>query len=196
MQKLKIAIVIGSVREGRFADRPADWIADIAARRSNLVLQRLDVREWMLPFLSEGAPGWGPSRDPATQRWRRKVAEFDGYIFIAAEYNRGPAAAMRNALDHAYDEWNRKPAAFVGYGVVGGARSIEQLRLNSIELQMAPVRTAVHIPWPVYTEVSAGKSLSDYPFLVEDAEEMLDQLVWWAEVLKPARERLAAANAA
>ena len=40
-----------------------------------------------------------------------------------------------------------KPVGFVGYGGVGGARAIEQLRLHAVELQMAPSRHAVHIVW-------------------------------------------------
>ena len=88
---------------------------------------------------------WSPSKNEVAQAWQKKVAEFDGFIFTAAEYSRGPAAVLKNALDYAYTEWNRKPAAFVGYGGVGGARAIEQLRLNAVELQMAPTRNAVHM---------------------------------------------------
>ena len=86
------------------------------------------------------------------QRWQKKVASLDGFIIVAAEYNRGPTASLKNALDYAYNEWNKKPVAFVGYGGVGGARAVEQLRLNCVELQMAPIRVGVHIRcrsiWP------------------------------------------------
>src|SRR5256885_15438267 len=54
-------------------------------------------------------------------------------------------AVLKNALDYAYPEWNRKPAAYVGYGSVGAARSIEHLRLARVELQMAPTRHGVDI---------------------------------------------------
>ena len=79
------------------------------------------------------------------QHWAAKVDSLDGFIFVTAKYNRAPTAALKNALDHAYREFKRKPAAYVGYGGVGAARAIEQLRLINIELQMAPTRTGVYI---------------------------------------------------
>jgi NAD(P)H-dependent FMN reductase len=197
MSKPKIGIIIGSVREGRFADHPAEWIHDLACRHGAFEVELIDLRDYALPIFSEGlAPAWGPSVHPAGLRWQRKVGEIDGYILVAAEYNRGPSASLKNALDWAYDEWNNKPVAFVAYGSVGGARAVEQLRLNAIELQMAPIRTGVHITWPIYSEVRNGKKLSDFDFLNDDAQELLDQLAWWAEALRAARERSRPAMAA
>jgi NAD(P)H-dependent FMN reductase len=96
---------------------------------------------------------------------------------------------LKNALDYAYNEWNRKPIGFVGYGGVGGARAIEQLRLIAVELQMAPVRTGVHIAWADYMQVASGdKKLSDFGHLNQSADDMLAQLVWWANALKTARD--------
>src|SRR5258708_28390008 len=75
-----------------------------------------------MPFFDEVASNaWAPSQNPVAQRWQKKVAEFDGYIFVTAEYNHGIPAALKNALDYAYPEWNKKAAAFVGYG--GGWRA-------------------------------------------------------------------------
>ena len=68
------------------------------------------------------SPAWAPSKNEVAQRWQKKIDSLDGFIFIAAEYNRGPTAVLKNALDYAYKEWNNKPVAFVGYGGVGGAR--------------------------------------------------------------------------
>jgi NAD(P)H-dependent FMN reductase len=121
--------------------------------------------------------------------WQKKVASLDGFIFTAAEYNRGPTAALKNALDYAYKEWNRKPVSFVGYGGVGGARAIEQLRLNAIELQMAPTRNAVHVTWGDFIQIlQQGKTLGEFEHLNQAAATMLDELAWWAKVLKAARE--------
>ena len=80
---------------------------------------------------------------------RRKSANSTPLIFTAAEYNRGPTAVLKNALDYAYVEWSNKPVAFVGYGGVGGARAVEQLRLYAIELQMAPIRSAFTSCFPI-----------------------------------------------
>jgi NAD(P)H-dependent FMN reductase len=96
---------------------------------------------------------------------------------------------LKNALDYAYAEWSNKPVAFVGYGGVGGARAVEQLRLNAIELQMAPIRSAVHILFSDYLAViKDGKPLSEFDHLNQAARQMLDQLAWWTAALKAARE--------
>jgi hypothetical protein len=52
---------------------------------------------------------------------------------------------LKNAMDWTLVEWHRKPVAFVGWGNVGGARAIEQLRQVAVELGMPPLRRAVHI---------------------------------------------------
>ena len=191
----RIGIIVGSTRQGRFADHPARWIHSVASRRNDMEVELLDLRDYPMPFFDEPAsPAWVPSRNEVAQRWQRKVASFDGFIVIAAEYNRGPTGVLKNALDYAYKEWNRKPIGFVGYGGVGGARAIEQLRLIAIELQMAPIRTGVHIQWPIYMAVAQeGKALESFEFLQQAAKDMLDQLVWWTNALKNAREELVAA---
>jgi NAD(P)H-dependent FMN reductase len=191
MAKPKIGIIVGSTRPGRFADHPAKWIHEIAGKRDEFDVELLDLRDWTMPLFNEKiSPAYGPSENEVAQRWQKKIDSLDGFIVVAAEYNRGPTASLKNALDYAYKEWNRKPVAFVAYGGVGGARAVEQLRLNAIELQMAPIRSAVHIQIPVYLAVlKEGKSLSDFPELVQGAKDMLDQFVWWLNTLKTARDR-------
>jgi NAD(P)H-dependent FMN reductase len=194
MAKPKIGIVVGSTRPNRFADKPTEWIAKIAGARGDIEVEVVDLRDYPLPFFNEAmSPAWGPSQDATAQKWQRKVAEFDGFIFIAAEYNRGPTAALKNAIDYAYTEWNKKPVTFVGYGGVGGARAVEQLRLNAIEVQMAPTRAGVHILLPDYLAVvQQGKKLEELAHLHQSAEQALDQLVWWTKALKAARDNDAA----
>lgn len=189
MAKPKLAVIIGSIRPNRFADHPAQWIFDIARQRGDFDVELIDLKDYPMPLFAEAAsPAYAPPENEVAKRWQAKVAEFDAYVFTAAEYNRGPTAVLKNALDYAYTQWNNKPVAFVAYGGVGGARAVEQLRLNSIELQMAPIRTAVHIQLPVYLAVlKEGKTLNDFDFLTKNAKDMLDQLSWWTAALKEAR---------
>ena len=198
MTKPKIAIIISTTRATRFGDKPAKWIGGIAAQRTDMVSEIIDLRDFPMPFFDEVASNaWVPSTNEVAQRWQNKVAAFDGYIFVTAEYNRGVPAVLKNALDYAYPEWNRKAAAYVGYGAVGGARAVEQLRLISVELQMAPTRTGVHIQGADFMAAwKEGKDLKDIPHLQQNAGDMLDQLVWWTNALKAARERPALAAAA
>jgi NAD(P)H-dependent FMN reductase len=196
---LKLALIIGSTRPNRFADVPARWVAQAAAKRSDFTLEVLDLRDWPLPFFDQPespARGGGGYSNPVVERWRDRVREFDGFIATAAEYNHGPTAMLKNAFDTVYAEWNNKPIGFVGYGGVGGARAVETLRMSAVALQMAPVARAVHIGLePSLGVMMHGKALDDYPYLAESRTAMFDQLVWWGSALKGAREATALAAA-
>jgi NAD(P)H-dependent FMN reductase len=151
MEKSSIGVIISTIREGWFGYKPARWIFDIASERTDLDFEIVDLRDFPLPLFGESdSPSYdGSSKTEAAPRWKQKMAALEGYLFVTAEYNHSVPGVLKNALDHAYPEFNKKPAAFVGYGGVGGARAVEQLRLICIELQMASSRTHRHgaVPW-------------------------------------------------
>ena len=185
-----IGIVIGSTREGRFADKPAQWVHGIASERTDLTAELVDLRDYPMPFFDEPlSPAWAPVKNEAAQRWAAKLATLDGLVVITAEYNHGPTAVLKNAFDYAYKEFARKPIGFVGYGGVGAARAVEQLRLVATEVQMAPVRNAVHIGMAEFMGLwREGKAFANYPHLAQSAKGLLDDMAWWAQALKTARE--------
>ncbi len=185
----KIAVIISTTRATRFGEKPAKWIHGIAAARGDMSVELVDLRDYPMPFFDEPASNaWVPSKNEVAKRWQKKVAEFDGYIFVCAEYNRGVPAVLKNAIDYAYPEWNRKAAAYVGYGSVGAARSIEQLRLHCVELQMAPTRTGVHIQGADFmAALMQGKDIKELTYLEKNSKDMLDELLWWASALMVAR---------
>lgn len=190
--KPRIALIIGSTRPTRFADKPAQWMLKQAQARDDMEVELVDLRDYALPFFAEKASNlWVPSQDPAAIRWQQTIARFDGYIFVVAEYNRSITGALKNALDQAYVEWNRKPFTAIGYGGVGAARAIEHLRLIGIELQMVPTRSAVHIGGGDFMAVSpmgANKPIEDIEAnLLPSAKAALDDLVWWAQATKAAK---------
>jgi NAD(P)H-dependent FMN reductase len=190
MSKPKIAVIVGSTRAGRFADKPAEWIVKIANSRGDVEVELLDLKDYPMPFFAEAtSPAWGVSEDAVARKWQAKLAEFDGFIFTAAEYNHAPTAVLKNALDYAGSQWYRKPAGFIGYGGIGGGRAVEHLRMIAVELQMAPVKAAVHIVWADYLPVAQGqKKLEDLDHLNQAATALLDDVVWWATALRTARQ--------
>ena len=102
---------------------------------------------------------------------------------------------LKNAIDYAANEWNNKPAGFVGYGGVGARRAVEQLHLHAVELQMAPVKSAVHIAWGDFLAVRRGeKKLEDLEHLDQTATALVSDVAWWAKVLKAARQADAVAE--
>lgn len=203
MSKLKIAVIISSTRDSRFGDKPAQWILDKANAHGDINAEIVDIRDFDLPFFNEVASNlWVPSSDPRAVAWQKKIAEFDGYIFVVAEYNRSITGALKNAIDQSYLEWNRKPFGMVAYGSVGGARAAEHLRGIGVEMQMVSTRTAVHIGgadfFAVHPLGQQNKPFSEIEGSIgPSAKDMLDQLVWWGKATKSARaEDAAAATAA
>jgi NAD(P)H-dependent FMN reductase len=190
--KPKIGVIIGSTRPTRFADVPAQWILKQAQARGDMDVSLVDLRDHRLPFFDEKASNlWMPSENPEAIRWQQTIGGFDGFIFVVAEYNRSITGALKNALDQAYKEWNRKPFTAIGYGGVGAARAIEHLRLIGIELQMVPTRGAVHIGGADFMAIHPmfGKSsIEDIEaHLIPSTKAALDDLVWWAKATKAAR---------
>src|SRR5260221_390761 len=127
---LKIAIVLGSTRPGRIGEAVSKWAYGVARQRHDAEFEHVDIAEYELPLLDEPAPASsGKYSHPHTRAWSAKIAAFDGYVFVTPEYNHGPSAALKNAIDFLHQEWANKAAGFIGYGASLGTRAIEHLRL-------------------------------------------------------------------
>ena len=195
MNKPSIGIIITSTREGRFGERVAQWFQSLAAPRSDLRAEIVDLRDYPLPFF-DMPTALTSSETAAVRAWGSKIASLDGYVFITAEYNRAITGVLKNALDHIRLEPARKPAAFVGYGSVGGSRAIEQLRLTTVELAIVPTKSGVHINMEPFLGLQGGKSFEDYPYLADTANTLLDELAWFAATLRAGREAVEHRSAA
>jgi NAD(P)H-dependent FMN reductase len=187
---INLKIILGSTREGRFGDKPAEWIYKIAQTQKDTEVELLDLREYPLPFFNDAvspAMRKEPYTSDAIIKWAEKIKEADAYVMVAPEYNHGYSAVLKNALDSIYAEWNNKPVGFVSYGGVGGSRSVEQLREVAIELQMAPIRNAVHMPLSVVFDEKWQLKSNAFEQFNGHGEGLLTQLNWWARALKNAR---------
>jgi len=190
---LKVKVILGSIRPGRFSEHPGRWILGIAKQIEGVETELLDLRNYQMPFYEEPvSPATdktaGLKKDPV-KRWSEKIEEADGFIIVTPEYNHGYSAVLKNALDYVWYPWNKKPVAFVAYGNAGGARSVEQLREVAVELEMHAIRRAVHIPSP-WNLVGKDNVLKEGAFdpYSDTAKKMLEELVSWTKALKAVRE--------
>jgi len=185
---MHIQVILGSIREGRRSGPVAQWAFERASGRDGVTAELIDLKTWNLPIFSLARfPSEGGYEDPLQQRWAETIARADGYLFVVSEYNHGYTAALKNAIDYLYAEWNKKPASFIAFGNAEGARAVEQLRLVCVELEMAPLPTAVHLR-------GVAKKVASGVFEPEDAETkrfdvMFDEWMWWAGALRAARDR-------
>lgn len=191
MSKLKIAVIIGSVRPTRQGDKPARWIAELAKQTGDFDVELVDLIDYPLPLFDAPASDlWMPTPNAIAAKWQEKLSEFDGYIVVTAEYNRSIPGALKNAIDWAYKPFVKKAVAYVSYGAVGGARAVEHLRNVMTELQAVSVRHGVHIGGADFMGVMFGQKTWDdiLPTYAPFTKELFDNLRWWAAAAKAARE--------
>ncbi len=184
---LKIAIITGSTRPGRLNEQVAKWVLEEANKRGDAEYTLVDIQDYKLPLLDEALPaGYGQYKNAHTQKWAAAIKPFDGFVFVTPEYNRAPSAALKNALDYLYAEWNNKAAGFVSYGSAYGVRAVEHLRQVAGELQMADVRSAVQLS--LFTDFKDFSELTPAPMHQKNLYDMLDQLLAWSGALMTLRK--------
>jgi NAD(P)H-dependent FMN reductase len=186
--KPKIGVIVGSNRPTRLGRKIADWFMDEVKDNTELDFEIIDLAEVNLPFLSEPQlPAMGNYQQESTKKFSELIASFDGFVFVVAEYNHGYTAVLKNAIDTLYAEWQKKPAAFVGYGVLGASRAIEQLVTVVSQIGMMPLQqTAINI-------IDSWKIFDDKGVFNKDSrrgaktDKFIDNLAWWTKTLKTAR---------
>jgi NAD(P)H-dependent FMN reductase len=187
-----IALIVASTRTTRFADHPLGWAREQLGLRDDLDLTVIDIRDVALPYYDlPAAPAFAPRQ--YTSAPERELGErldaADGYLIITNEFNHGYSAALKNVLDHYFAEFSHKPVAFIGYGGVGGARAIEQLRQVAAELNMVSVRESVHLLGTHFGPIREGGDAARAAFasLEPRLTLMTDHLLWWTRALMAAR---------
>lgn len=183
---LRLAVIIGSVREGRFGPTIADWFADRARRRPEFDVDLIDLAEVAL-----GAEAPSPSPPPEVVRalgaLTPRLDAADAFVVVTPEYNHSYPAALKNAIDWHNPQFHAKPVAFVSYGgLAGGLRAVEHLRLVFAELHAVTTRDTVsfHNAWDLFDDNGRLKD-PDGPNAA--ATTLLDQLTWWAHALRHAK---------
>ncbi|MDE1820025.1 MAG: NAD(P)H-dependent oxidoreductase [Euryarchaeota archaeon] len=187
MPKLRIGIIVGSTRPGRKAEDVARWVHEHAKHRPNAEFEVVDIAQFHLPLLDEPLPpSMGRYAGAHTKAWAAKVRSFDGFVFVTPEYNHGTSAALKNAIDYLFAEWNDKAAGFVGYGSAGGVRAVENLRVVLAEVKMATVRSQVQLS--IFNDWEDFRVFKPSEARVGQLTRTLDEVVAWSGALRTVRE--------
>jgi len=191
---MKLQIIVGSTRPTRAADMVTPWVANRAALHEAFDTEVLDLRDWPLPMFGEHVGSIGDRTDPTysdarVRAWNRKIAEADAYLVVTPEYNHSIPGELKNAIDSVFVSFafRNKPLAMVGYsgGVGGGIRAIEHLVQVAVEVEAAPLRSTVVLPF-VDRQFDADGQPTD-PATEVSMQILLDDLAWWAAALSNAR---------
>ncbi len=184
---MRIGIIVGSTRPGRKALAVAEWAHEILKGRRDAEYEIVDVQDYELPLLDEPVPPMmGQYSKAHSKTWAAKIASLDGFIFVTPEYNHGTSAALKNAIDFLFQEWNNKAAGFIGYGSAGGVRAVESLRLSMGEIKVADVRAQVMLS--LYTDFENFTTFKPHEHHAKAVHALADDLIAWTGALKALRE--------
>ncbi|WP_042429211.1 NADPH-dependent FMN reductase [Streptacidiphilus anmyonensis] len=189
-KRLRIAVIIGSVRDGRFGPVVAKWFLEQLREHSDLEVDALDLIEVPLPMAlpAFGAQPTGETAEVA-KSVKERLAAADAFVVITPEYNHSYPASLKNLIDWHNVEWHAKPVAFVSYGgLSGGLRSVEHLRPVFAEVHATTIRDAVSLH-NVWGQFDQNGDPTDPAGTNGAAKVMIDKLKWWADALKEARTK-------
>ena len=184
--RLRLAVITGSVRDGRFGPTVSNWFVGEAERREDLLVDQVDLAD---VSIGSAAPSMSPSAQTlqALSGLTPRLDAADAFVVVTPEYNHSYPAALKNAIDWHSDQFHAKPVAFVSYGgVSGGLRAVEHLRLVFAELHAVTTRDTVsfHNAWEQFDGDGKPK---DPHGPATAAKTLLDQVAWWAGALRAAK---------
>ncbi len=183
----KVAIIIASTRPNRVGPKVANWFFEKTKDQKDVEFELVDLIDYKLPILDEPQPA-ADTKDH-TKKWAAKIAEFDGYVFVTPEYNHGVPGSFKNAIDFLNRQWQYKPVSYVSYGVLGGSRSVEQLRQIAAQFHQFDLRAQVTViaPWEYFNENGEFVANEHHD---SSASNVIDEISFWANAMKPLREQL------
>ncbi|BCK54574.1 NADPH-dependent FMN reductase [Nocardia wallacei] len=191
---IRVALICGSVREGRFGPVVTSWLRERIERRDDIDLDVVDLADLPLPLAQQAKPvPYGDYDAPQVRDWAARVDAADAFVVVTPEYNRGYPAGLKLAIDSVHPEWRAKAVGFVSYGgVSGGLRAVEQLRPVFAELRAVTIRETVGIAqfWEQFDDAGRPRDRA----VNRAADVLLDELLWWARALRSARAEMAYPN--
>ncbi len=183
-----LKIIIASTRPGRKGPSIAKWIYDKALTHAAFNVELLDLAEINLPFLDEPEhPRLKKYHHEHTKKWSATIDSADAFIMVTPEYNFSMPATLKNALDFLFQEWGKKPVAFVSYGgMSGGIRSVQTLKQVVTTLKMMPLPESIALPFFTKHIDENGVFKGDEQ-LDKSASALLKELESWTGALKTIR---------
>ncbi|MEH6375580.1 NAD(P)H-dependent oxidoreductase [Streptomyces sp. KLMMK] len=184
----RLAVIVGSTRDGRFGPTVAKWFAEQAARHGDIEVDLVDLALHPLPMRLSSEP---TAEDAAAlAEVTPRLEQADAFVVLTPEYNHSYPASLKNLIDWHYTQWQAKPVGFVSYGgLSGGLRAVEHLRPVFTELHAVTIREQVsfHNPWGKFDDDGRHLDAEAGEQAAGAAKVMIDQLTWWALSLREAR---------
>lgn len=180
--KLNLAIIIGSVREGRFGPTVANWFAPEAGKHDGYDVNVIDLADYDFPV--------DMSRNDSVNSFASQIDAADAVVVVTQEYNHSYGGTLKLAIDSLKEEWRGKPVGFVAYGgMAGGLRAVEALRIVFAELHATTIRETVAFPMFFEKFDESGQPV-EAEAVNSAAKILLDNLEWWGIATREMRARV------
>lgn len=185
---MKIAVVLGSTREGRKSPLVGQAILEQGKQYDDIEFELIDIKDYDLPVFRKNFAYYDGSEEEYDRlnALHQKLEEADGYIFVVQEYNHGISSSLKMVFEYYYTEFNNKAAGLVSYGLDGGVRATEQVRLIAAELRMPTVRT--HVTMNLFTEFTDNK-FTPQPFNTKRLHTQIQDITEWSQALSVLRNK-------
>lgn len=109
--QIRLAVIYGSVRPGRFCDTVVRWVLGQCRRRGFAEIDSIDPASKDIgSALAEGRP----------EELKARIAWAEAFLIVTPEYNHSFPGPLKTLIDSANAEWHAKPVAFVSYGGASG----------------------------------------------------------------------------
>lgn len=180
-KRLRLGVIVASIREGRFGETVSRWFLEQAREDDRFDAELVDLKSFRLPW------DMSQKEDSDLSEFSERIGESDAFVVVTPEYNHGYPAYLKLAIDSLREEWGGKPVGFVSYGgSSGGLRSVEQLRQVFAELRMTTVKDSVSFHW-VHSRFQNGRPTEEFRYNAA-ATKLLNELAWWGAALSKARQ--------
>jgi len=193
--KMRIAVLLGSVRSERQGHRAAHWVVRELKRRGHhpVLVDALELDLPLLDKMYKELHGKQPPKYAALKKKLEKLARLyrsaDGFVIISAEYNHSIPPGLSNLIDYFLEEYFFRPSAIVCYSATpfGGVRAAMQLRAMLAECGMPTIPSLQPIPKIAEALTEDGRPLTQA--LAEKSGKFFDEFEWYMRAYRSEREK-------
>lgn len=182
-EKLHLAIILGTKREGRRSENAARLVEKVGSEFAEIETRFVDPRDFDFP-------GDGNNPDTRDPKFTEITEWADGFFIITPEYNHGYPGSLKRMLDTEYRNFFYKPVALAGVsiGIFGGARCLEALIHTLRELHMTLLPSDVNFS-KVQDVFSDDGKLIDESYIPR-IQNVWKELIWTAKVMQYGRDNI------
>lgn len=178
---MKVILLLGTVRKGRQSHSAGLYVLKSLQARG-VDAELVDFVKMPLPiFGMEDVSGGAAVKN--MEIISKKLTQADAIILVTPEYHGSFSGVLKNALDHFWEEFQRKPVGIVAAsaGRMGGINASTQLQHVILSMGAYPLPLKFLVPDIQNAFTTGNEPIHEHT--AKAAERFLDEFLWFAEAL-------------